>query len=37
MAFLSVSDQSGEIEAVVFQNVYKKYPQLIVQGQLDRY
>jgi DNA polymerase-3 subunit alpha len=33
MAFLVVSDSSGEMEAVVFPTVYKKYPKLLVQGQ----
>ncbi|MCQ6278357.1 DNA polymerase III subunit alpha [Bacillus sp. EB600] len=34
MAFLSVSDESGELEAVIFPETYKKCPQLIVQGNL---
>lgn len=32
MAFLTVSDSSGEMEAVVFPNVYIKYPDLLAQG-----
>jgi DNA polymerase-3 subunit alpha len=34
MAFLSVSDESGELEAVIFPETYKKYSQLIDQGRL---
>jgi DNA polymerase III subunit alpha len=33
MAFLNVSDSSGEMEAVVFPVVYKKYYHLLEQGQ----
>jgi DNA polymerase III subunit alpha len=33
MAFLVISDSSGEMEAVVFPAVYKKYPNLLEQGQ----
>ncbi|HEY2419784.1 MAG TPA: DNA polymerase III subunit alpha [Neobacillus sp.] len=33
MAFLVVSDSSGEMEAVVFPAVFKKYSSLFVQGQ----
>jgi len=32
MAFLTISDASGEMEAVVFPNVYKKYLSLFHQG-----
>jgi DNA polymerase III subunit alpha len=32
MAFLTVSDSSGEIEAVVFPNVYKKYSHVLGKG-----
>jgi DNA polymerase-3 subunit alpha len=32
MAFLTVSDSSGEMEAVVFPNVYKKYSQVLGKG-----
>ncbi|MGG3560376.1 DNA polymerase III subunit alpha [Neobacillus rhizosphaerae] len=32
MAFLTVSDGSGEMEAVVFPNVYKKYQAFLEQG-----
>ena len=34
MAFLTVNDSSGELEAVVFPNVYKKYPLLLDQGKM---
>jgi DNA polymerase III subunit alpha len=34
MAFLTVSDQSGEIEAVVFPAVYKRLSPLLKQGTL---
>ena len=34
MAFLTVSDSSGEMEAVVFPNVYKKYLIYLEQGNL---
>jgi DNA polymerase III subunit alpha len=34
MAFLVVSDSSGEMEAVVFPTVYKKYSSLLVEGNL---
>ncbi|MEH7114628.1 DNA polymerase III subunit alpha [Neobacillus niacini] len=34
MAFLNVSDSSGEMEAVVFPVVYKKYSHLLDQGNL---
>lgn len=34
MAFLSISDQSGESEAVVFPSPYKKFGHLLVQGAL---
>ncbi len=33
MAFLTVSDSSGDMEAVAFPNVYKRYLPLLVQGQ----
>jgi DNA polymerase III subunit alpha len=33
MAFLNVSDSSGEMEAVAFPIVYKKYAHLLNQGQ----
>lgn len=32
MAFLTVSDSSGEMEAVAFPNVYKKYSHLLGHG-----
>jgi DNA polymerase-3 subunit alpha len=32
MAFLTVSDASGEMEAVVFPNVYKRFQPLLRQG-----
>jgi DNA polymerase III subunit alpha len=32
MAFLTVSDSSGEMEAVVFPNVYKKYSHVLGKG-----
>ena len=32
MAFLSISDSSGEMEAVAFPNVYKRYSHLLGQG-----
>ncbi|PGY10007.1 DNA polymerase III subunit alpha [Bacillus sp. AFS031507] len=32
MAFLTVSDASGEMEAVAFPNVYKKYSHLLEHG-----
>ena len=32
MAFLNVSDSSGEMEAVVFPVVYKKYSHLLDHG-----
>jgi DNA polymerase-3 subunit alpha len=32
MAFLTVSDSSGEMEAVVFPNVYKRFQVLLKQG-----
>ncbi len=32
MAFLTVSDSSGEMEAVVFPTVYKRFQQLLRQG-----
>jgi DNA polymerase-3 subunit alpha len=32
MAFLTINDSSGELEAVVFPNVYKKYSLLLDQG-----
>lgn len=32
MAFLNMSDSSGEMEAVVFPVVYKKYSHLLAQG-----
>jgi DNA polymerase-3 subunit alpha len=32
MAFLTVSDASGEMDAVTFPNVYKKYSHLLGQG-----
>ena len=34
MAFLTVSDASGEMEAVVFPEMYKKYSQLISSRQV---
>jgi DNA polymerase III subunit alpha len=34
MAFLNVSDQTGELEAVIFPETYKKSSQLIDQGSL---
>lgn len=34
MAFLSLSDQSGDIEAVVFPNVLKRYPTELQQGNI---
>jgi DNA polymerase III subunit alpha len=34
MAFLTVSDSSGELEAVVFPEVYKKYSNYLEQGKL---
>ncbi|MDQ0197012.1 DNA polymerase III subunit alpha [Neobacillus ginsengisoli] len=32
MAFMTVSDSSGDMEAVAFPNVYKKYSSLLDQG-----
>ncbi|MBT2656924.1 DNA polymerase III subunit alpha [Bacillus sp. ISL-18] len=32
MAFLTISDSSGEMEAVVFPNVYKRFQVLLKQG-----
>jgi DNA polymerase III subunit alpha len=34
MAFLNVSDQTGELEAVIFPETYRKFTQLINQGNL---
>jgi DNA polymerase-3 subunit alpha len=34
MAFLTVSDESGELEAVIFPEPFKKFSQLIEQGRL---
>jgi DNA polymerase III subunit alpha len=34
MAFLTVSDSSGELEAVIFPEGYKKYSNLLDQGKL---
>lgn len=34
MAFLTVSDYSGELEAVIFPEGYKKYSNLLEQGKL---
>ncbi|MBM7653138.1 DNA polymerase III subunit alpha [Neobacillus cucumis] len=34
MAFLTVSDASGEMEAVAFPNVFKRFPVLLKQGNI---
>ena len=34
MAFLTISDQSGEMEAVVFPNVFKKIDPILQQGNI---
>ncbi|MGE7120126.1 DNA polymerase III subunit alpha [Peribacillus sp. NPDC046944] len=34
MAFLTVSDEEGDLEAVVFPNVYKNYSAILNHGQL---
>jgi DNA polymerase III subunit alpha len=34
MAFLTISDQSGDLEAVVFPNVLKRYSVLLQQGNI---
>ncbi|MEI2355706.1 DNA polymerase III subunit alpha [Mesobacillus zeae] len=34
MAFLTLSDAGGETEAVVFPDVYRRFSQLLIQGQV---